>query len=362
MGVLLTQDGTILRGKSFGAQGESFGELVFNTSITGYQEIITDPSYASQMVVMTYPEIGNYGINQDDFEAIKPHFNALIVKNYCKKESHYKSEKTLSDYLKEHDIVALEGLDTRELTKKIRESGTMNAYVNSNDICDVEINKKIGELQNYKHNPDIVLDVTTGVNYKVGEGNPIKLAFIDYGAKLGIINSLVKRGCEVNVFRADVSAQTIIDGDFDALFLSNGPGDPSDCKLELSTIKELIGRLPIFGICLGYQLLALALNGKTYKLKYGHRGGNHPIKNILTNKVFMSSQNHGYALCPDSLTELVQVSHINLNDDTLEGFIAPSLKIYAVQFHPEANPGPEDSSVIFDEWVELMKKYQKVRV
>ena len=361
MATLILEDSTVMYAKSFGAQGDVFGEIVFNTSMAGYQEIITDPSYAGQVIVMTYPEIGNYGVNNDDFESLNPALRALVVKEYCKNESHYKSKITLGDYLKEKNVLGIEGLDTRSLTKKIREAGTMSCFITTRDLSDEEIKQKIEETKNYKPNPDIVFDVTTRESYKKGEGNPIKLAFIDYGAKYGIVKSLVKRGCEVKVYPANVRAQSILKEDFDAVFLSNGPGDPKDCKIEIATIQELMGKIPIFGICLGYQLLAIVSGAKTYKLKYGHRGGNHPVINLETNKVMMSSQNHGYAVDVESLSEIMTPTYKNLNDDTLEGFKIDSLKIHAVQFHPEAAPGPDDAAVIFDEWIELMKKYQKVR-
>ena len=361
MATLILEDSTVMYAKSFGAQGDVFGEIVFNTSMAGYQEIITDPSYAGQVIVMTYPEIGNYGINNDDFESLNPALRALVVKEYCKNESHYKSKITLGNYLKERNVIGIEGLDTRSLTKKIREAGTMSCFITTRDLSDEEIKQKIEETKNYKPNPDIVFDVTTKESYIKGKGNPIKLAFIDYGAKYGIVKSLVKRGCEVKVYPANIRAHSILKEDFDAVFLSNGPGDPKDCKNEIATIQELIGKIPIFGICLGYQLLAIVSGAKTYKLKYGHRGGNHPVINLETNKVMMSSQNHGYAVDVESLSEIMTPTYKNLNDDTLEGFKIDSLKIHAVQFHPEAAPGPDDAAVIFDEWIELMKKYQKVR-
>ncbi len=362
MATLILEDGTVMSVKSFGAVREVFGEIVFNTSMAGYQEIITDPSYANQIIVMTYPEIGNYGINKDDFESLNPALKALIVKEYCKNESHYKSEKSLGDYLKERNVAGIECADTRTLTKKIREAGTMNCFISPRDLSEYEIKQKIEETKNYKPNPDVVYDVTTRAVYVRGEGNPIKLAFIDYGAKYGIVKSLFNRGCEVKVYPANVNAESILSGGFDAVFLSNGPGDPQDCKVEIETIKNLIGKLPIFGICLGYQLLAIVSGAKTYKLKYGHRGGNHPVINLLTNKVMMSSQNHGYAVDINTLSDIMTPTYKNLNDDTLEGFKIDSLKIHAVQFHPEAAPGPNDASVIFDEWVELMKEYKKARV
>lgn len=360
MATLILEDGTVMHARSFGAERDVFGEIVFNTSMAGYQEIITDPSYANQVIVMTYPEIGNYGVNDEDFESLNPALNAFVVKEYCRNESHYLSKRSLSEYLKNKNVAGIEGVDTRTLTKKIREAGTMNCFLSHRDLCEDEIKQKIEETKNHKPDPNVVYSVTTNESYVKGEGNPIKLAFIDYGAKYGIVKSLAQRGCEVKVYPANVSAESILDRNFDAVFLSNGPGDPADCKVELETVKTLVGKIPIFGICLGYQLLALASGASTFKLKYGHRGGNHPVINLKTNKVMMSSQNHGYAVDEKSLSELMEVTYKNLNDGTLEGFDIESLKIHAVQFHPEAAPGPNDAGEIFDVWIELMKKYQKV--
>lgn len=360
MATLLLQDGTVYRAKSFGAWGETTGEIVFNTSMAGYQEIITDPSYANQIIVMTYPEIGNYGINGQDFEALNPALCALVVKEYSKTNSHYKSEKSLGEYLTQRNVMGIEGLDTRSLTKKIREVGTMAAYICAWDLDEEKIKEKLFELKSYKSDPDVVYRVTTKENYKKGSGE-IKLAFLDYGAKYGIVKSLVKRGASVDVFSADTPAERILEGNYDCVFLSNGPGDPSDCKFELIQIQKLLGKLPIFGICLGYQLLALVAGAKTYKLKYGHRGANHPVINLKNNKVMITSQNHGYAVDIHTLTDIMTLTYKNLNDNTAEGFEIESLKIHAVQFHPEAAPGPDDAKIIFDEWIELMEKYKKER-
>lgn len=356
MGTLILQDGTVIKGDSFGAIGGWEGEIVFNTSIVGYQEILTDPSYAKQIVVMTYPEIGNYGINDFDFESEAPALVGLVVKNACKTESHYKSRDSLSTYLKSKGVVALYGIDTRSLVKKLREFGTMSAFITSDDLDSDAIRQKLQEIQTFKIKDDIILDVSPRNRYVYNPQGKINMAFIDYGAKKGILNSLAKRNCRLTVYPASVSAKEILNNDHDVLFLSNGPGNPADFKFQIAQIKEMMGKLPIFGICLGYQLLALASGATTYKLKYGHRGANHPVINLENNKVMMTSQNHGYAVDIDNITKFMRPTYKNLNDGTLEGFEISSLSVYAVQFHPEANPGPEDASVIFDEWINIAQK------
>lgn len=359
MGTLILEDGTVLKGTDFGAQTQRMGEIVFNTSMTGYQEIITDPSYANQIIVMTYPEIGNYGLNETDFEALAPKCAGFIVKNCSKTDSHYDSTQTLSGYLKKYSIPALFGLDTRSLVKKIREVGTMNAYITSSDLDESEINQKINELKNYQSDKNIISTVTTDRTYCYSETGEINMAVIDYGIKKGILDSLKKRGCKLTVYPCSTSAQEILEGGYDALFLSNGPGDPKDYTYQTEQIKLMLGKIPIFGICLGYQLLAIANDAKTYKLKYGHRGGNHPVINYENNKVIMTSQNHGYTVDIKTLSNIFIKTYKNLNDDTLEGFEIPALKVYAVQFHPESNPGPNDASIIFDEWMNLANKNKK---
>lgn len=355
---LLLADGTVYEGQSFGAEGINFGELVFNTSMTGYQEILTDPSYADQVIVMTYPEIGNYGINDDDFESEKPAAKGFIVKSYCEKDSHYKSQQTLSQYLKRNGVVGISGIDTRALTRKIRENGCMNCVVTTKEISE----KIKNELAEYKTDKDIVLSVTRRDIKKIPNSEGVKMAFIDYGAKQNIIDNLVQKGCDLTIFPADVSAETILEGNFEAVFLSNGPGDPQDVTYSIETIKEIAGKLPIFGICLGHQILSIVLGAKTYKLKYGHRGGNHPVINLQTNKVMMTSQNHSYAVEESTLPHNTVVTYKNLNDGTIEGLSYPVLNIESVQFHPEAAPGPTDANEIFDIWLNKVKsKRQKVR-
>ncbi len=359
---LILEDGTVLKGKSFGAQGTSIGEIVFNTSMVGYQEILTDPSYANQIIVMTYPEIGNYGLNPTDFESENPRCLGFVVKNSCENDSHYKSTQNISSYLKKHNIIGIEGVDTRCLTKKIREKGVMNCIITTENIDEHNLPEKLMMLNYHKPNKDVVLEVSTKKIHTINPNGDINLALIDYGCKLGITDSLAQRGCKITVFPANTEADEILNGNFDALFLSNGPGDPADCVFEIKTLNNLVGKLPIFGICLGYQLLSIVLGAKTYKLKYGHRGANHPVVNLENRHVMMTSQNHGYAVDTTSLTKIMEATYKNLNDDTLEGFKSDSLKIEAVQFHPEANPGPTDAAVIFDDWTAKMRLYKQTPV
>jgi len=356
MGTLILCDGTMYKGVSKGAIGGYEGELVFNTSMTGYQEILTDPSYAKQIVIMTYPEIGNYGINDFDFESDNPALVGIIAENFCENESHYRANQNILKYFREHGIIALDGIDTRTLVKKIREVGTMNAFITSNDADNAFFTKKLEEIQKFKIPSNIIEDVCAKNRYIVNPQGQYKLAFIDYGAKKGIIKSLADRNCVLTVYPCTTEAKEILDNDYDAVFLSNGPGNPADYKFQINQIKQIMGKLPIFGICLGYQLLAIAAGARTYKLKYGHRGANHPVINLENNKVMITSQNHGYAVDSKTLTKAIRPTYKNLNDDTLEGFEITSLGIHAVQFHPEAKPGPDDASIIFDEWINLIKK------
>lgn len=348
---LVLANGLIFEGESIGAEGTSFGEIVFNTSMAGYQEILTDPSYAEQVIVMTYPEIGNYGINKDDFECGKVYAKGFIVKNYCEHESHYKSVQTLSEYLIQNNIIAISKIDTRYLTKIIRESGDMNCAITTGEVTK-ELKQK---LQEYSISKNVTLDVCT---YKAEHipGAGAKIALIDLGAKKSIIDNLKHHNCDITIYPADIDAETILNAKFDAVFLSNGPGNPQDAVATIETTKKLVGRLPLFGICLGYQILSIVLGAKTYKLKYGHRGGNHPVINLTNNKVFLTSQNHGYATDINSLPENVIITYKNLNDATLEGFKCSDLNIEGVQFHPEAAPGPYDANQIFNEWINKIEK------
>ncbi len=359
MGTLILQDGTVLKGRSFGADGGIEGEIVFNTSMTGYQEILTDPSYAHQIIVMTYPEIGNYGINDFDFESDNPYAVGFVVANYCQTESHYKSKESLGNYLKEKGVIALDGIDTRSLVKKIREKGAMTAFITSKDVGKEYINERLAQIQSFRTDEYIIKEVSCKSRYVFNPKGKMNVALIDYGVKKSILSSLAKRDCRIVIYPADVEAEEILENNYDAVFLSNGPGNPADFKYQAMQIKYMMGKITMFGICLGYQLLAIVAGAETYKLKYGHRGGNHPVINVENNKVMMTSQNHGYAVDLETISKSMRITYKNLNDGTLEGFEIPSLGVYAVQFHPEANPGPCDASIVFDEWMNILKKEAK---
>ncbi|MBQ8848281.1 MAG: glutamine-hydrolyzing carbamoyl-phosphate synthase small subunit [Candidatus Gastranaerophilales bacterium] len=356
MGTLILQDGTVYKGQSFGALGGFEGEVVFNTSMVGYQEILSDPNYAKQILVMTYPEIGNYGVNDFDFESDNTHLVGLIVKNNCQQESHYKSRESLSNFLKKKNIIALSNIDTRSLVKKLTQMGTMSGFITSNDLDSEYINEKLGELQSFKIKEDILAEVSCKSRFAYNPQGKINIAIYDYGIKKGILNALALRNCRITVYPYNTEAKEILENDFDAVFLSNGPGNPANYTYQIAQIKQLMGKIPLFGIGLGCQLLALASGAKTYKLKYGHRGSNHPVINLENNKVVMTAQNHGYAIDLENITKFMRPTHKNLNDDTLEGFEITSLGVYAIQFQPEGKPGPNDAEFIFDEWVNIIKK------
>ncbi len=356
---IILEDGTEIEGMSAGADITTFGEICFNTGMTGYQEILTDPSYAGQIVVMTYPLMGNYGINEQDVESEKIQVRGFIVKELSEIETNWKSSKSLIEYLKENNIPCITGVDTRMLTKKIRTKGAMNCVITSEKITDSLGKQLKGSLKKKLAEFTFPADVVQQVSRKEAEiikGDGKRIALVDLGVKTGIIRHLRELGCEIHIFPYDVNARTILDGKFDAALLSNGPGDPKDVKESIQTTKDLLGKLPLYGICLGQQILALAMGADTYKLKFGHRGSNHPVIDLRTNKVIMTAQNHGYAVCIDRLPDNIQITHMNVNDETVEGFCCPSLKVSAVQFHPEAGPGPRDANYIFADWVKEVQK------
>ncbi|MBK5251801.1 MAG: glutamine-hydrolyzing carbamoyl-phosphate synthase small subunit [Peptostreptococcaceae bacterium] len=353
-GYLILEDGTKFEGNIFGKKRNSVGEVVFNTGMTGYQETLTDSSYYGQIVILTYPLVGNYGITLDDNQSEKPKVRGFIVREASVNYSNWRGMESIDEYLNKNDIVGLEGIDTRALTKIIREKGTMTgkivAYEDGVDVME--------ELKAFD-NSDAVHQVTTKFNYDLMPITP-KVAVVDYGIKRNILNALVNRNIHVRVFSCLNTAEEILDFNPDGIFLSNGPGDPAFLKEEIETVKELIGKKPIFGICLGHQLLAHAFGGETKKMKYGHGGCNHPVKDLAKDRVFITSQNHGYEVVAESLDKSVlEITHVNMNDNTIEGVRHLSLPIFSVQFHPEASPGPSDSDYLFDEFLNMIKKENK---
>ena len=375
--LIALEDGTIFNGRSFTGHCESFGELVFNTSMTGYQEILTDPSYCGQMVTMTYPLIGNYGINFEDIESERIQVKALLVREYQEMPSNWRSLMTLAEYLKTNNIPGIEGIDTRALTRHIRVQGAMKAAISTTDLDPDSLVKKAKDAPDMVGR-DLVKEVTCkgpmlwqkGRAIKIDEGldqfrwpediGPWRVVAIDYGVKYNILRSLEKRGCKILLLPADTDSATINSLAPHGLFLSNGPGDPAAVTYAVDTIKSQIGERSIFGICLGHQLLGLALGGKTFKLKFGHRGGNQPVKDLSNGKVEITSQNHGFCVAIDSLNDPdIELSHINLNDGTLEGLTHKRMPLFSVQYHPEASPGPHDAGYLFDRFIEMMRKYSK---
>ncbi len=350
---LILEDGTVFTGKSIGSQREVISEIVFNTSMTGYLEVLTDPSYAGQAVVMTYPLIGNYGICREDMESLKPWPDGYIVREVSRIPSNFRSEDTIQNFLQSNDIPGICGIDTRALTKILREKGTMNGMITTKEYSDLsEVLPKIKAYQ-----VKGVVQVSTCRETYTLAGNGKKVALMDFGAKKNIARSLNERGCEVTVYPADTPAEVILPSNPYGIMLSNGPGDPAENTEIIKEIKKLYDSdIPIFAICLGHQLMALATGAKTYKLKYGHRGGNHPVKDLETGRVYISSQNHGYAVDTDSLCEDVAVpAFVNVNDGTNEGLKYTGKNIFTVQYHPEACPGPQDSSYLFDRFLRMME-------
>jgi len=352
---LVLEDGRAFSGVSFGAGGETSGEVVFNTSMAGYQEILTDPSYKGQIVTMTYPLIGNYGVNEEDVESRKPFAEGFVVRECCARPSNWRSTMPLDEYLKENGIIGIEGVDTRALTRHIRLKGAMKAVLSTEDLDEGSLAEKAKAAPGLVGR-DLVREVTLGKTFDWNSSGKYRVTVLDCGAKYNILRLLASHGCKVKVVPADTPAAKILEDKPDGVMLSNGPGDPAAVPYVYGNIKELIGKVPIFGICLGHQMLGLALGGKTYKLKFGHHGGNHPVKDLATGRVFITVQNHGF--CVDEKTldgGEIDITHVNLNDNTLEGFRHKKLPVFSVQFHPEYGPGPHDSEYLFKQFTDMME-------
>ncbi len=375
--LLVLEDGRTFTCRSFTGAGEAWGEVVFNTSMTGYQEVLTDPSYKGQMVTMTYPLVGNYGVNPEDIESDRIQVSAFLVREYQNFPNNFRSVSTLGDYLKKQGILGIEELDTRALTRHIRKTGAMRGFMSTEDLDPLSLVERAKKIETMAGR-DLVKRVTTDVPYFWSDGRPVlcgqkieapdkgiwrhrgqkhAVVVFDFGVKYNILRCLESAGCEVVVVPASTHADTVKAMEPDGILFSNGPGDPEPVAYAVETIQQLLGYCPMFGICLGHQLLALALGGKTFKLKFGHRGANQPVKNLLTGKIDITSQNHGFAVDLNSLDKKdIQRTYINLNDNTLEGFRHRKYPIIAVQYHPEASPGPHDAEYLFDEFSKMMTK------
>ncbi|RUT47907.1 carbamoyl-phosphate synthase small subunit [Paenibacillus anaericanus] len=356
---LLLEDGTLFTGKSFGAEGDMTGEVVFNTGITGYQEVLSDPSYCGQIVTMTYPLIGNYGIARDDFESIAPSIHGFVVRRYEPTPSNWRAQYNLGDLLKEYNIPGIHDIDTRMLTRIIRQHGTMKGIITTSSKSDQELKgmmaaTSIEELRNQ------VAQTSTKHIY-TSPGAKERIVLVDFGAKSGILRELNKRDCDVIVVPHDTTAEEIRRLQPDGIQLSNGPGDPKDVPYAVKMVSELLGEYPIFGICLGHQLFALACGADTQKLKFGHRGGNHPVKELQSGRCYITSQNHGYAVTDSSIAGTkLEVTHINNNDKTIEGLKHTEYPAFSVQYHPEAAPGPYDNNYLFDRFLEMIQEHKRL--
>ena len=351
--VLLLDDGKLFKGTTFGATGQSIGEVCFNTGMTGYQEILTDPSYAKQIVTMTAPHIGNYGVNSEDIESEKIQISGFVIKEESTFPSSWRSEMSLGDYLRKQNIVGIKNIDTRALTRHLRDNGVMNGIISS--IKDTK-NKLTSKL---KSSPsmtglDLAKIVSTKNIYDWSDKGEYRVAAIDFGIKRNILRLLEEFNCQVTVFPANATAKDILSFDPDGVFLSNGPGDPAAVEYGIETVKQILGEKPIFGICLGHQILAIALGAKTFKLKFGHRGINHPVKNMVEKTIEITSQNHGFSVELESLPKNVIPTHINLNDNTSAGIESIDYPAFSVQYHPESSPGPHDSRYLFKKFIRMM--------
>ena len=383
--ILTLADGRVFRGTAFGAEGEAVGEVVFNTSMTGYQEILTDPSYEGQLVAMTYPEIGNVGVNPEDVESRKPFVRGFIVKNYTAQPSNWRAAQPLHEYMRVHGIVGIQGIDTRSLVRYLRDHGAQEGVISTlSDKADELVAK--AQASPGVVGRDLVQNVTCAAPYDWDEGlwqlgvgynrEPAKASsrarkktgvdkrrfFVvayDYGIKFNILRNLAEARCQVRVVPAATSAEDVLALNPDGIFLSNGPGDPDAVPYAKENVRKLIGKKPVFGICLGHQIMGLALGGRTYKLKFGHHGGNQPVMDLTTGKVEITSQNHGFAVDADSLKGSAEVTHMNLNDNTVEGLAHRDLPIFSVQYHPESSPGPHDASYLFRRFTDMMAKHRK---
>jgi len=351
--VLLLDDGKLFKGTTFGATGQSIGEVCFNTGMTGYQEILTDPSYAKQIVTMTAPHIGNYGVNSEDIESEKIQISGFVIKEESTFPSSWRSEMSLGDYLRKQNIVGIKNIDTRALTRHIRDNGAMNGIISSTKDNIKKLTSKL------KSSPsmtglDLAKIVSTKNIYDWSDKGEYRVAAIDFGIKRNILRLLEEFNCQVTVFPANATAKDILSFDPDGVFLSNGPGDPAAVEYGIETVKQILGEKPIFGICLGHQILAIALGAKTFKLKFGHRGINHPVKNMVEKTIEITSQNHGFAVDLESLPKNVISTHINLNDNTSAGIESIDYPAFSVQYHPESSPGPHDSRYLFKKFIRMM--------
>jgi len=357
--VLVLEDATSYIGFSLGAIGKTYGEVVFNTGMTGYQEILTDPSYAGQIVTMTYPLIGNYGVNSNDNESAKPFLKGFVVKEAANIYSNWRAEGSLDDFLKQHGVVGIQGIDTRALTRRIRRSGAMKGLISS---VKADVKTLIEDVRNTQAllGTDLAAQVTSDNPYLYrNNSNRYNIVALDFGIKENILRLLTEHGFKVQVVPASTKAADILSANPDGVFLSNGPGDPQAVDYAVAEIGKLLGKVPLFGICLGHQLMALAMGAKTYKLKFGHHGSNHPVKNLTSGMVEITAQNHGFAVEPETLPANARLTHMNLNDNTVEGISLPDLSAFSVQYHPEASPGPHDSAYLFNDFIKLIEGFKR---